>query len=203
MSKSQKFRAILVTLIVVAAVLIDQIIKVAVKLSMYMHESIPVFGDWFSITFTENPGMAFGMELFDKLFLTSFRIAAVIFLIYYLYKIVRNAKFPTGYLVCIAMVLAGAAGNIIDCLFYGEIFTESTYYNVATVVPWGEGYGDFMYGRVVDMFYFPLFVWPDWVPLIGGDIFFSPIFNFADACVSCSVIALMLFYSKYVSMQFR
>ena len=105
--------------------------------------------------------------------------------------------------MCIALVLAGAAGNIIDCLFYGEIFTESTYYNVAEIVPWGEGYGDFMYGRVVDMFYFPLFVWPDWLPLIGGDIFFSPIFNFADACVSCSVIMLMLFYSKYVSMQFR
>ena len=203
MGKSLKFRAILVTLIVVAAVLIDQIIKVAVKLSMYMHESIPVFGDWFSITFTENPGMAFGMELFDKLFLTTFRIFAVIFLIYYLYRIVRSNKFPVGYLVCIALVLAGAAGNIIDCVFYGEIFSESTYYNVASLTSWGEGYGELFYGQVVDMFYFPLFVWPDWLPLIGGEIFFSPIFNFADACVSCSVITLMLFYSKYVSMQFR
>ncbi len=206
MGLSVKARAILAPLLIVASIIIDQVIKVAVKLSMYLHESIPVFGDWFYISFTENSGMAFGMELFDKIFLTTFRLIAVIFLIYYLYKIIRNRRFPTGYVLCIAFILAGAAGNIIDCLFYGEIFTDSEG-RIASLVPWGEGYGEFMYGKVVDMFYFPLFsfYWPDWVPFIGGDyfLFFSPIFNFADACVSCSVIVLFIFYHKYVSMQFR
>ncbi|MBR3884150.1 MAG: lipoprotein signal peptidase [Bacteroidaceae bacterium] len=201
-----KSRAIVAWLLIFGAIIIDQIIKVVVKLSMYLHESIPVFGDWFYISFTENPGMAFGLEFFDKIFLTLFRLVAVSFLVYYLYKIVRNPRFPTGYVICIAMILAGAAGNIIDCLFYGEIFTGSEG-QIASLVPWGEGYGSFMYGKVVDMFYFPLFsfYWPDWLPFIGGDffLFFSPIFNFADACVSCSVIVLFIFYSKYVNMPFR
>ena len=93
------------------------------------------------------------------------------------------------------MILAGAVGYLIDCLFYGEIFSSS-YGQVAEFVPWGEGYATFMNGRVVDMFYFPLFTWPDWMPLIGGDIFFGPVFNFADSCVSCSVIALLIFYRE-------
>ena len=128
------------------------------------------------------------MELFDKLFLTTFRIVAVTFIIYYLFKIVRNAKFATGYVACVAFVLAGALGNLIDSMFYGEIFTDSNG-RVAQLVEWGNGYGDFLYGQVVDMFYFPLFGfdWPQWMPFVGGEhfIFFSPIFNFADACVSC------------------
>ena len=188
--------------IVLLALIIDQVIKVAVKLSMYLHESITVCGDWFYIYFTENPGMAFGMEIGSKLFLTLFRIVAVSFLGYYLYRIVNNNRFATGYVICIALVLAGAAGNIIDCLFYGEIFSDSRG-TVATLVPWGEGYGSFMYGKVVDMFHFPLFSfdWPAWLPFIGGEhfVFFSPIFNFADACISCSVIVIAIFYYKYVS----
>ena len=141
--------------------------------------------------------MAFGMELFNKVFLTGFRIVAVCFLVYVLYKLVRNRKYPVGFLFSVAMILAGAIGNIIDCLFYGEIFSSS-YGQVAHFVPWGEGYGSFFEGRVVDMFYFPLFTWPEWLPLVGGDIFFSPVFNFADACISCSVFAIILFYRKYV-----
>ena len=96
------------------------------------------------------------------------------------------------------MVLAGAAGNLIDCLFYGLIFNASTPFNVAHFVPFGEGYSTFLHGRVVDMFYFPLFTWPDWVPLLGGSEFFQPVFNFADACLSVSVFLLVCFYSKHL-----
>ena len=179
------------------AIIADQVIKIAVKTSMQLGEGIMVFGDWFQIRFIENNGMAFGMELFGKLFLTSFRLVAVCFLIYYLALILRDVRRPLGYVVCIAMVLAGALGNLVDCLFYGEIFSSS-WGQVAEFVPWGSGYGSFMEGRVVDMFYFPLFAWPEWVPLIGGDIFFGPIFNFADACISCSVVALLIFYRDII-----
>jgi signal peptidase II len=172
---------------------------------MFKHESIRVF-DWFYIYFTENKGMAFGMELFDKLFLTGFRVVAVTFITYYLFKIINNMKFPSGYILCVALVLAGALGNLIDSIFYGEIFTDSNG-RVAELVSWGNGYGDFLYGQVVDMFYFPLFSfdWPQWMPLVGGEhfIFFSPIFNFADACVSCGMIAIILFYGKYLNMSYK
>lgn len=175
------------------AIIIDQVIKIAVKTNMSLGEGIVVFDDWFQIKFVENNGMAFGMEIFNKYFLTSFRMVAVVFIIYYLLKLLRDSAKPLGYAVCITLVLAGAIGNLIDCLFYGEIFSSSIG-QVAQYVPWGEGYSTFMNGHVVDMFYFPLFTWPDWVPLVGGDIFFGPVFNFADACVSCSVAAILLFY---------
>ncbi|MBR5151113.1 MAG: lipoprotein signal peptidase [Bacteroidaceae bacterium] len=198
-------RMTLSMIIVFLAIIIDQIIKFAVKLSMFKHESIRIF-DWFYIYFTENKGMAFGMELFDKLFLTTFRMVAVAFIIYYLVKIAKNIKFPTGYIVCIAFVLAGAIGNLIDSMIYGEIFTDSDG-RIAELVAWGSGYGEFLHGQVVDMFYFPLFSfdWPEWLPIIGGEhfIFFSPIFNFADACVSCGMIAILLFYGKYLNMNFK
>lgn len=175
------------------AIIIDQVIKIAVKTNMSLGEGIVVFDDWFQIKFVENNGMAFGMEIFNKYFLTSFRMVAVVFIIYYLLKLLRDSAKPLGYVVCITLVLAGAIGNLIDCLFYGEIFSSSIG-QVAEYVPWGEGYSTFMNGHVVDMFYFPLFTWPDWLPLVGGDIFFGPVFNFADACVSCSVAAILLFY---------
>ena len=190
-------RSWIVLSLLTLAIVADQVIKIAVKTSMQLGEGIMVFGEWFQIRFIENNGMAFGMELFGKLFLTSFRMVAVGFLIYYLASLLRTAKKPFGYVVCIAMVLAGALGNLIDCLFYGEIFSSS-YGQVANFVPWGEGYASFMEGRVVDMFYFPLFTWPDWLPLIGGDIFFAPVFNFADACISCSVVALLIFYREII-----
>lgn len=197
-----KFRSWIAVLVAVGAILIDQVIKVAVKLNMYLHESFSVCGDWFYIYFTENKGMAFGMELGGKLFLTCFRLVAVSLLGYYLYRIIRNTKFPVGYIVSIALVFAGAMGNIIDSLFYGEIFTHSMG-RVASLVPFGEGYGDFLYGAVVDMFYFPLFSfdWPAWMPFVGGEhfIFFSPIFNFADACISCSIVSILLFYRNCIN----
>ena len=188
----------MVALIVAIALIIDQIIKLSVKLGMRLYESIHVT-DWFYIYFTENPGMAFGMEIFGKLFLTLFRLVAIGFLVYYVGKI-RGKGFPKGYLVCVAFIIAGALGNVIDCVFYGPLFSESTPYSVSHLVPWGEGYTSMLKGKVVDMFYFPLveWNWPDWIPFIGGNhfIFFSPIFNFADACISCGVIAILLFYSK-------
>ncbi|MBR3612531.1 MAG: lipoprotein signal peptidase [Bacteroidaceae bacterium] len=197
-----KFRSWIAVLVAVGAIAIDQVIKVAVKLNMYLHESFLVCGDWFYIYFTENKGMAFGMELGGKLFLTCFRLVAVSLLGYYLYRIIRNTKFPVGYIVSIALVFAGAMGNIIDSLFYGEIFTHSMG-RVASLVPFGEGYGDFLYGAVVDMFYFPLFSfdWPAWMPFVGGEhfIFFSPIFNFADACISCSIVSILLFYRNCIN----
>ena len=181
-----------------AAIIIDQAIKIWVKTSMYMHEVIEIT-PWFKILFTENRGMAFGMELMDKLFLTSFRIVAVIFLIYIIGKLIRQGV-NYLFLICLSMILAGATGNIIDCLFYGMMFNNPPAPIVAEFVPWGTGYDTMFYGRVVDMFYFPLveWNWPDWLPFIGGEhfIFFSPIFNFADACISCGVIAVLLFCRK-------
>lgn len=197
MAKSTKRRSVVILSLILLAIVIDQIIKIVVKTNMQLGESIPVFGDWFKILFVENDGMAFGWELLNKMFLTSFRIVAVAFLGYFLYKLLKNRKYPFGFVLCVAMILAGALGNIIDCLFYGEIFTSS-YGRVAEFVSWGEGYGTFMQGKVVDMFYLPLFTWPEWIPFVGGGIFFAPVFNFADACISCSVVALLLFYRKYI-----
>ena len=181
--------------ITLAAVLIDQIIKIWVKTSMYMHEVIEIT-PWFKILFTENRGMAFGMELMDKLFLTSFRIFAVAFLIYIIGKQIRQG-IDYLFLVCLSLILAGAMGNILDCLFYGMVFNNPPAPFVAEFVPWGTGYDTIFYGRVVDMFYFPLveWNWPGWLPFFGGEhfIFFSPIFNFADACISCGVIMVVLF----------
>lgn len=181
-----------------AAIVIDQAIKIWVKTSMYMHEMIEIT-PWFKILFTENRGMAFGMELMDKLFLTSFRIVAVAFLIYIIGKQIKQG-IDYLFLICLSLILAGATGNIIDCLFYGMAFNNPPAPIVAEFVPWGTGYDTIFYGRVVDMFYFPLveWNWPDWLPFCGGEhfIFFSPIFNFADACISCGVIAVLLFCRK-------
>lgn len=181
-----------------AAIVIDQAIKIWVKTSMYMHEMIEIT-PWFKILFTENRGMAFGMELMDKLFLTSFRIVAVAFLIYIIGKQIKQG-IDYLFLICLSLILAGATGNIIDCLFYGMVFNNPPVPIVAEFVPWGTGYDTMFYGRVVDMFYFPLveWNWPDWLPFCGGEhfIFFSPIFNFADACISCGVIIVALFCRK-------
>ena len=188
-------------LIVIGVLVIDQIIKIWVKTNMYWHESIKIT-DWFYIYFTENNGMAFGMEFFDKFFLTGFRIIAAIAITWMLIQYSKK-DYKTGFLVCVSLILAGAVGNIIDCILYGEIFSESTHSAISTWVPFGEGYSSLFYGKVVDMFYFPLIEtnWPEWMPFVAGEhfIFFSPIFNFADAAISCGIIALILFYSKYLS----
>ena len=191
----------LAILIVVAILLIDQAIKIWVKTSMTLHESIHVF-DWFYITFIENNGMAFGMQLGSKIILSLFRMAAIVALTYYIWLEVKR-KARTGFVVCLAMVLAGAAGNLIDCLFYGLIFNESSPYYVSYFVPFGTGYAPLLLGKVVDMFYFPLFEmdWPMWMPFVGGNhfIFFSPVFNFADASISVSVVLILLFFREDIS----
>jgi signal peptidase II len=191
----------LATLIVVAILLIDQAIKIWVKTSMCLHESIHVT-DWFYITFIENMGMAFGMQLGSKVVLSLFRVIAITLLGYYTcLEIRRQAK--TGYIVCLAMIFAGAVGNLIDCLFYGLIFNESSPNYVSYFVPFGSGYAPFLMGKVVDMFYFPLIEteWPLWMPFVGGEhfVFFSPVFNFADASISVSVVVLLLFYREEIS----
>lgn len=193
--KAQTLTVVLLALLIVS---IDQVIKIAVKTGMYLHQSIRVT-DWFYILFTENRGMAFGMELFDKLFLTSFRIVAVGCLIWYIAKKIRGG-ISWGALICLTMIMAGAAGNIFDCVFYGMIFNNPPAPLKAEFVSWGAGYEQLMMGRVVDMFYFPLveWDWPSWLPFWGGQhfIFFSPIFNFADASISCGIAALAIFYNR-------
>lgn len=168
---------------------------------MTLHESIHVF-DWFYITFIENSGMAFGMEIGSKIMLSLFRFIAIVALIYYIRLEVKRGV-RTGYIVCLSLVLAGAAGNLLDCMFYGLIFNESSPYYISYFVPFGTGYAPFLMGKVVDMFYFPLIEsdWPSWMPIIGGDhfVFFSPVFNFADACISVSVVYLVLFYREEIS----
>ncbi|SHL77533.1 signal peptidase II [Xylanibacter ruminicola] len=191
----------LATLIIVAILLIDQAIKIWVKTSMTLHESIRVT-DWFYITFIENMGMAFGMQLGSKIVLSLFRVVAIGVLGYYIWQQVkRNAR--TGYIVCLSLVLAGAAGNLIDCMFYGMMFNESSPYYLSYFVDFGTGYAPFLMGKVVDMFYFPLIEteWPTWMPFVGGQhfVFFSPVFNFADASISVSVVLLLLFYREEIS----
>ena len=191
----------LAAIVVVGAIVIDQLIKIWVKTNMTLHESIRVF-DWFYISFIENNGMAYGMQIGSKLALSLFRVAAIGLLAYYLWLQVHN-KARTGYIVCLAMVPAGAVGNLIDCMFYGMMFNASSPHYISYFVPFGSGYAPFLMGRVVDMFYFPLIVttWPDWVPYWGGEefVFFSPVFNFADANISVGVVLLLLFYHKEIS----
>lgn len=202
---NKTFKAWMAVAIVVAILLIDQIIKIEVKTNMTLGEAKRVT-DWFYIEFIENNGMAYGMKFINKLVLSLFRLFAIGFIGYYLAKIIKKDVAPLGYIMLIAMVLAGAAGNLIDCLFYGLIFDASTPFTVSQFVPFGEGYSTFLHGKVVDMFYFPIIqtTWPEWVPYFGGSeyVFFSPVFNFADACISVGVVALLLFYRKQLEVLF-
>lgn len=186
---------------VVMLLVVDQIIKIEVKTGMCLHESIRIT-DWFYINFIENNGMAYGMTIINKLVLSLFRVVAIGVLGYYIYRQIKNNA-RTFYVACLALVLAGAAGNLVDCMFYGLIFNASSPYYVSYFVPFGQGYAPFLMGKVVDMFYFPLIVttWPEWMPLVGGDefIFFSPVFNFADSCISVGVVLLLLFCRKELS----
>ncbi len=198
MKISKGWWAVIVILLVVIA---DQALKLYIKTHFYWGESLKVL-PFFELRFVQNPGMAFGWQLGSKLFLTLFRILAVGLLGWYLVKLRKVAQVPVGYVVCFALITAGAAGNIFDCVFYGEIFNNPYPPQVAHFVPWGEGYGSLFEGMVVDMLYFPLFsfVWPQWVPGVGGETFsfFDPVFNIADAAISVGIIVLLLFYHRYI-----
>lgn len=206
--KGKKF-LILGCLLVVA----DQVIKVLVKTNMSIGEHFSVFGDWFQILFIENEGMAFGMKFggaAGKLALSLFRIGLCAALCWWITRLVRRGTsaygpgdgsgtdgrppVPTGVLVGLTLITAGAFGNIIDSLFYGMCFSASA---PSTVASFGGSYAPFLFGRVVDMFYFPLWRWPEWMPLVGGDVFFEPVFNFADSCVTVGALYLLLFQYKF------
>ncbi len=194
------------TLFVIVLLIIDQVIKILVKTNMTLGQSIPVFGTWFKIHFIENVGMAFGMSFgggVGKFLLTFFRIILGIAIIVYIRKLLKKPDTPTGVLYGLAAIMCGAFGNIIDSLFYGLIFSESTFTQVATMFPPEGGYAGLFFGKVVDMFYFPIIdtTFPDWMPLIGGRPFrfFDAIFNFADSCITVGAIYLILFQWKFFS----
>lgn len=177
-------------LLITLILLVDQVSKIYVKLNFSLGESVEIFS-WFKIYFIENNGMAFGMELIGKLFLTLFRIVAVVALAFYIRNLIRK-QVRTGYILTVALVLAGAAGNIIDSLVYGLIFSASDYMGpVATLFPDGGGYAGLFYGKVVDMLYFPL-IKND----VGETLFFSPIFNVADSAISVAVGIILIFFRK-------
>src|SRR5690606_24326053 len=187
--------------VVILVLLVDQVTKIWVKTHMALYDMIHIT-DWFKIYFVENNGMAFGIEAIGKLFLSLFRIVAVGAIIVYLIRIIRG-DYKLGFIACIALVLAGASGNIIDSLFYGSIFQASYPGHVASLVPFGEGYASLLHGKVVDMFYFPLIegTYPDWIPILGGKdfLFFRFIFNVADSAISVGVVLLLIFYRKTLS----
>jgi len=192
----------LAVIIIAAVVIIDQVSKIWIKTNFHLGESIDV-ASWFKIYFIENPGMAFGMNFggeFGKLFLSLFRIALVTVISVQLYKLTRKAT-PTGVFVGLALIIAGAAGNIFDSMLYGILFNESTAFQVATFMPEDGGYASFLHGKVVDMLYFPIIdtTLPSWIPFIGGNdfVFFRPIFNIADASITTGILYLLIFQRKF------
>ena len=187
--------------VLVLILLVDQVSKILVKTNMSLHESITIFS-WFKILFIENNGMAYGMEIGSKMLLSLLRVLLIGILGLYLIREIR-AEARWGYVICLVLIVGGAIGNMIDGMFYGLIFEESTPYTQASLVGFGDGYSTFLMGKVVDMLYFPIIhtTWPEWVPMVGGDefIFFSPVFNIADSCISVGVVILLIWYRKELS----
>jgi signal peptidase II len=190
-------------IIVILILIVDQVFKIWIKTTMTLGQDIPVLGNWFILHFTENEGMAFGLSFggeTGKLILSIFRIIAAIAIGYYIWHISKRGA-STGLVVCFALILAGALGNIIDSAFYGIIFSQSSYHTPAVIFPEGGGYSSFLHGKVVDMLYFPVIdtTWPEWVPIFGGQPFqfFRPVFNIADSAITTGVLSLIIFQRRF------
>ncbi len=188
-------------ILILLILLIDQVFKVWIKTSMVIGDEFHVFGNWFIIHFTENNGMAFGMEFWGKsgkLFLSLFRVVAIVAIGYYIFQLIKQ-KANTGLVLGISAILAGALGNLIDSAVYGVIFNDS-FTEVARFFPADGGYASFLYGRVVDMLYFPIIntTYPQWFPWVGGHpfVFFRPVFNIADSAITTGVLYLLIFQRK-------
>jgi signal peptidase II len=192
-----------VFLIICLIVIADQALKIYIKTHYHIGESHSVIGEWFKLYFIENEGMAYGWKFggeWGKMLLTLFRLAAVIFGVYYIRQIIQK-KYHTGFIVCVALIFAGALGNLIDSMFYGMIFEGSTTFHVAKIFP-AHGYAGFLHGNVVDMLYFPIIrnaTFPAWMPFWGGQDFefFRPIFNLADASISTGIITILVFQKRF------
>jgi len=208
-----------VVLLIAAIIIADQAIKIWIKTTYEVGQETHVLGfSWFRLHFIENSGMAWGLKFWaetGKVILTLFRLGAVIFGVWYLRKIVRE-KYSRGFIICAALIFAGALGNLIDSMFYGMIFDKGLVFNAAIqdyLPPYeglahfsSKGYGSFLHGSVVDMFYFPIIedgTFPSWLPIIGGEkfTFFSAIFNLADASISVGVILLLIFQKRFYKKQ--
>lgn len=200
MQLSKKHIAILTIFLVLIA---DQVLKIWVKTNMVLGENIYVLGDWFILHFTENEGMAFGLSFggkAGKLALSIFRVIAVCGIGWYLASLLKKNA-PVGLIVSLGLIMAGALGNILDSLFYGLIFSESTHFFPALLFPEDGGYAPLFFGKVVDMFYFPIIkgYWPSWSPIKAGDYFefFRPVFNLADAAISVGVGIILIWQKKF------
>jgi signal peptidase II len=188
--------------LILGVLLIDQVLKIVIKTNMTIGEEIHVIGNWFILHFTENNGMAFGLDLpgnNGKIFLTLFRIVAITGIGFYMRHLIRLES-TVGLVLAVALIFAGAAGNIIDSIFYGMIFNDS-WGRLASIFPEGGGYATILQGRVVDMFYFPIIrgTWPEWFPWWGGSslVFFRPVFNIADSAITVGVSVILIWQKRF------